>query len=36
MVEDVDTVWWRKYRVRLEEELGQHQILARLFQVSVL
>ena len=36
MVEDVDTVWWRKYRVRLEEELEQDQILARLFQVSVL
>jgi hypothetical protein len=36
MVEDVDTAWWRSYRVGLEKELEQDQILARLFQVSVL
>jgi hypothetical protein len=36
MVEDVDTAWWRTYRAGLEQELEQDQILARLFQVSVL
>ncbi|MBL8596539.1 MAG: hypothetical protein JNL14_02240 [Devosia sp.] len=36
MVEDVDTAWWRDYRHRLEVELDQHRILARLHQVTVL
>ncbi len=36
MVDDVDTQWWRNYRHRLEEELEQEQILARLYQVTVL
>jgi len=36
MVRDVDTVWWREYRDRLEDELDQEQILVRLFQVTVL
>jgi len=36
MVKDVDTVWWRDYRHKLENELDQEQILARLYQVTVL
>jgi hypothetical protein len=36
MVSDVDTAWWREYRRRLERELEQDQILARLYQVTVL
>jgi hypothetical protein len=36
MVRDVDTVWWRGYRQQLEAELEQEQILARLYQVTVL
>ena len=36
MIEDVDTEWWRDYRHRLEAELDQHRILARLHQVTVL
>ena len=36
MVSDVDTAWWRQYRHALEQELDQHQILARLYQVTVL
>lgn len=36
MVEDVDTAWWREYRHKLETELDQHRILARLHQVTVL
>ncbi len=36
MVKDVDTAWWREYRHKLEAELDQHQILARLYQVTVL
>ena len=36
MVEDVDTAWWRDHRHRLEVELDQHRILARLHQVTVL
>lgn len=36
MVKDVDTTWWRDYRRLLEQELDQDQILARLYQVTVL
>lgn len=36
MVSDVDTVWWREYREALETELDQHQILVRLYQVTLL
>lgn len=36
MVRDVDTAWWRSYRQQLEAELEQEQILARLYQVTVL
>jgi hypothetical protein len=36
MIEDVDTEWWRQYRHRLEAELEQQRILARLHQVTVL
>jgi hypothetical protein len=36
MVDDVDTAWWRSYRHSLETELQQEQILARLYQVTVL
>jgi hypothetical protein len=36
MVEDVDTQWWHTYRRSLEGELNQRQILARLYQVTVL
>ena len=36
MVRDVDTAWWRGYRQQLETELEQEQILARLYQVTVL
>ena len=36
MIEDVDTEWWRQYRHRLEVELEQQRILARLHQVTVL
>jgi hypothetical protein len=36
MIEDVDTEWWREYRHRLEAELDQHRVLARLHQVTVL
>ena len=35
-IEDVDTEWWRQYRHRLEEELEQQRVLARLHQVTVL
>ena len=36
MVKDVDTAWWRSYRATLEKELDQEQVLARLYQVTVL
>lgn len=36
MVDDVDTRWWHSYRRALESELQQDQILARLYQVTVL
>ena len=36
MVGDVDTAWWRAYRQALEVELEQEQVLARLYQVTVL
>lgn len=36
MVQDVDTAWWRSYRQNLEKEFEQEQILARLYQVTVL
>ena len=36
MVDDVDTAWWRAYRQALEVELEQEQVLARLYQVTVL
>ena len=36
MVKDVDTAWWRSYRAGLEKELDQEQVLARLYQVTVL
>jgi hypothetical protein len=36
MVEDVDTAWWHQYRKGLEREFDQAQILARLYQVTVL
>ena len=36
MVDDVDTAWWRSYRQSLEVELEQEQVLARLYQVTVL
>lgn len=36
MVQDVDTSWWRAYRHGLEREFEQEQILARLYQVTVL
>jgi hypothetical protein len=36
MVKDVDTAWWRDYRHGLEKEFQQEQILARLYQVTVL
>ena len=36
MVKDVDTAWWRSYRATLEQELDQEQVLARLYQVTVL
>jgi hypothetical protein len=36
MVSDVDTNWWHNYRKLLEVELKQEQILARLYQVTVL
>lgn len=36
MVDDVDTKWWHDYRRGLEVEFEQEQILARLYQVTVL
>jgi len=36
MVQDIDTNWWRDYRHQLEAEFEQEQILARLYQVTVL
>ena len=36
MVDDVDTAWWHRYREALEREFDQQQILARLYQVTVL
>jgi hypothetical protein len=36
MVADVDTAWWHRYRQELERELKQEEILARLYQVTVL
>ena len=36
MVANVDTAWWHSYRQSLEKELQQEQILARLYQVTVL
>jgi hypothetical protein len=36
MVDDVDTAWWHRYRESLEKEFEQAQILARLYQVTVL
>ncbi|MDR3490293.1 MAG: hypothetical protein P4M05_36160 [Bradyrhizobium sp.] len=36
MVDNVDVEWWRAYRQKLEAELNQQEVLARLYQVTKL